>query len=65
LYFYAALIGPVRWHEGRLREHIDRTAAAAADNPGIPVVRAALARTYADAGRLDDAGPHCPCDMSY
>ncbi len=41
------------WSE--LSEMADLMAAAAAENPGLPVLRAALARTYCDLGRDDEA----------
>ena len=52
---YAALIGPVRWHQGRSAELIEMTEVLVADNPGMPAIRAGLARNYAEAGRDDDA----------
>jgi tetratricopeptide (TPR) repeat protein len=45
----------VRGSWSELSEMADLMAAAAADNPGLPVLRAALARTYCDLGRDDDA----------
>jgi tetratricopeptide (TPR) repeat protein len=41
------------WSE--LSEMSDLMAAAAAENPGLPILRARLARTYCDLGRDDDA----------
>jgi class 3 adenylate cyclase/tetratricopeptide (TPR) repeat protein/DNA polymerase III delta prime subunit len=41
------------WPE--LSEMADLMAAVAAENPGLPVLRAALARTYCDLGRDDEA----------
>ena len=58
IYTYAAQLIDVqclraRWSE--LGEMADLMAAAAAENPGEPALRAALAVTYCDLGRLDDA----------
>jgi len=52
---YASLIGPVRWYQGRGHELLPMTEVMVADNPDRTVMRAGLARMYADAGRDDDA----------
>ena len=52
---YGAQILNTREVQGRTDEVLDLLVDAAASNPGIPGFRAALARTYANAGRRDDA----------
>jgi class 3 adenylate cyclase/tetratricopeptide (TPR) repeat protein len=45
----------VRGSWSELSEMSDLMAAAAAENPGLPILRAVLARTYCDLGRDDEA----------
>lgn len=52
---YGALILGLRIHQGCTEEMIDLTRDAADQNPGLPVLRAGLARFLADASRTDDA----------
>jgi class 3 adenylate cyclase len=52
---YGTLLVAVRWHQGRLGELVDLVAAAAAESPGEPAVRAVLAGAYAEAGREEEA----------
>src|SRR5207244_10457489 len=52
---YGAEITPIRTIQDRVGEFIPLFEQAAADNPGLPVWRAALANAYATAGRIDDA----------
>lgn len=52
---YGAQISPIRIVQDRVAEYIPLFEQAAADNPGLPVWRAALANAYATVGRVDDA----------
>ena len=52
---YGAQITPIRTMQDRVGEFVPLFEQAAADNPGLPVWRAAVADTYAMVGRLDDA----------
>src|SRR5438105_309437 len=52
---YGAEITPIRTMQDRVGEFIPLFEQAAADNPGLPVWRAALANVYATVGRIDDA----------
>ena len=52
---YGAQILNTREVQGRTDEVLDLLVDAAASNPGIPGFRAALARTYGNTGRGDDA----------
>jgi tetratricopeptide (TPR) repeat protein len=52
---HGTLLGQIRWHRGVLGEHLDVVAAAADNNPQFPMVRAALARGYAEIDREDEA----------
>ena len=52
---YGVQLLDVRIHQGRTEELVDLVAEAVAESPGLPALRAALARGYLDAGRGDDA----------
>jgi tetratricopeptide (TPR) repeat protein len=45
----------IQGHSDELAEMAELMAAAVPENPGLPVLRAALARTYCDLGRDDEA----------
>ncbi len=53
--WYAGLLSPIRWHQGRLAEQITPVAGSLADNPASRSLRAGLARIYTDAGLEGDA----------
>jgi hypothetical protein len=55
LAIYGAQLLSTREVQGRTDEVLDLLVDAVASNPGIPGFRAALARTYGNAGRRDDA----------
>jgi hypothetical protein len=55
LLIYAGAVNSIRTHQGRDAELVDGLAAMVATNPGLPFVRAALARTYVDIGRENEA----------
>jgi len=52
---YAGAINAVRFHQGREAELVNALASSVAANPGLPFIRSALARTFVDLGRVDDA----------
>ena len=52
---FAAAMFLVRYDQGRLEEIVDVLAQAAADNPGIPGLRASLALALCDLGRHGEA----------
>ena len=53
---HAGLIGPIRWHQGRLSELVSLSESMLAAHPTIASIRAGLATViYADLGREDDA----------
>jgi len=53
--WYDGLMQPIRWHLGRNSGQVDVAEAVAAEHPGFPMIRGALARIYADVGRDGDA----------
>jgi len=52
---YGAQLMAIRSVQGRLGEIVEPFAQAAVDNPGIPALRAALARTYCELDRPEEA----------
>ncbi|MGH9063650.1 MAG: ATP-binding protein, partial [Acidimicrobiales bacterium] len=52
---YASQLYVIRQCQGRLSEVVDLFAQAAADNPGLPVLRAALAAAYCELDREEEA----------
>jgi tetratricopeptide (TPR) repeat protein len=54
----------IRDIQGRLDELVDLITDAAAENPGLPVLRAALARIYCELDRNDDAATLLEADVS-
>jgi len=52
---YAGVIGPIRWHQGRLSELIAFSESLLATTPDTPGIRAGLARYYVDSGRTTEA----------
>ena len=52
---YGAQLSEIRYDQGRLDEIVEFFAQAAADNPGLPVLRAAIARNLCELNRLDEA----------
>src|SRR5262249_40410713 len=55
LFVYARLINAIRIYQGRDSELVDAVAATADVNPGIPMIRAVVARMRIDAGRREQA----------
>jgi hypothetical protein len=55
LLIYGVQLLDVRIHQGRTGELADLVAEGVRENPGLPVLRAAAARAYLDADRLDEA----------
>ncbi len=52
---YGGQLMELRRQQGRLAEIVDGFEQAVVDNPGLPVLRAAIARAYCDLDRTDDA----------
>ena len=52
---YGAVLFEIRHHQGRLDEIADLLTQAAADNPALPALRAAVVAIYCALGRLDEA----------
>lgn len=55
LSMYGAQLFRIRHEQGRLSEIVDLVAHAAADNPTLPSLRAALIEVYCELGRRDEA----------
>ncbi len=52
---YGAQLSEIRYAQGRLDEIVEFFAQAAIDNPGLPVIRAAIARNLCELERDDEA----------
>ena len=64
LAIYGIQYSHVRWYQGRYGEMADLITGIAADNPDIPSLRSAAARSLIDAGREDDARRMLVAEMS-
>jgi len=64
LAIYGIQLSHIRWYQGRFGEMADLIVGIAADNPDIPSVRSAAARSLIDAGRDDEARTMLDAEMS-
>jgi tetratricopeptide (TPR) repeat protein len=64
LAIYGVQYSQVRWYQGRYGEMADLITGIAADNPDIPSLGAAAARSLIEAGREDDARAMLDAEMS-
>jgi class 3 adenylate cyclase/tetratricopeptide (TPR) repeat protein len=64
LAIYGIQISHVRWYQGRYGEMADLMVGIAAENPDIPSLRTAAARSLIDAGRDDEAHSMLAEEMS-
>ena len=64
LTLWGAQLFDIRHAQGRLDEILDLFAQAALDNPGLPVLRAALAWMYCELDQIDDARSIIEADIA-
>jgi tetratricopeptide (TPR) repeat protein len=64
LAIYGIQLSHVRWYQGRYGEMADMLVAIAADNPDIPTIRSAAARSLIAAGRDGEAQALLESEMS-